>query len=74
MVIISTQNRQRYIEALVQGQQLNDWDAFCHLVVEATKTALVELLSVLATTTDTQTRNVPLFQDILNFLRRQDQA
>ncbi|WP_416668598.1 Fic family protein [Egbenema bharatensis] len=69
IIIISAQNRQRYIEALVQGQQLNQWDAFCELMIEATKTALVELLSVLATAAETQAKDAPFYQELLDFLQ-----
>jgi Fic family protein len=74
VVIISMQNRQRYIEALVQGQQLHQWSDFCDLIVEATTISLVEMLSVLATAADSTRKELPFFQDILDFLRRQGEG
>jgi len=69
VVIISNQNRQGYIEALVQGQQSNTWETFFDLIVEATETALVEILSVLATAANSQSKESPFYKDILDFLQ-----
>jgi Fic family protein len=73
VVIISTQNRQRYIETLVRGQTSNNWEAFFALIVEATEAALVELLSVLATAANNQSQELPLYRDILDFLQKQSE-
>jgi hypothetical protein len=43
IVIISNENRQRYIESLMQGQQLQNWEPFRDLVTEANQAALMEI-------------------------------
>jgi hypothetical protein len=49
IVVITHENSQACLEALVQGQQLEAWQPFEQLMVEATQTALVEMLGMLAT-------------------------
>jgi Fic family protein len=72
IAIISNENRQRYIEALIQGQQSANWNPFYDLIIDATQTALVEVLSVLATAGEIQTKEVPFYREILEFLRQQE--
>ncbi len=71
IVIIANQNRQRYIEALVQGQQFGAWAAFFDLIIAATERSLIELLSILATAGDSQNQGSPFYRDILDFLQTQ---
>lgn len=72
IVIISTQNRQQYIEGLVQGQQLDNWRAFNELVVAETRGSLIEMLGILATAADSQNKGLPFYQEILDFLQKHD--
>lgn len=73
IVVITNENRQAYIEALVQGQQLENWHPFEQLMVEVTQTALVEMLAVLATAADNQRKSWPFYREMVAFLQRQDQ-
>ncbi|MBD2459464.1 Fic family protein [Oscillatoria sp. FACHB-1407] len=70
IAIISNENRQRYIEALIQGQQSDNWEPFYALIIDATQTALVEVLGILATAGEIQNKDLPFYQEMLNFLRR----
>jgi Fic family protein len=70
IVVISNENRQRYIESLMQGQQLQNWEPFRDLVTEATQAALVEILGVLATAADAQSQALPFYQEMLKFLQK----
>jgi Fic family protein len=69
IVIIPNEQRQQYIEALVQGQQLGDWEGFYQLAIAATETALVDLLGVLATAATDAEPPLPFYQEMLDFLR-----
>jgi len=71
IAIISNENRQRYIEALVQGQQSDNWDAFHTLVLDSVQAALVEVLGILVTATEVQNKDLPFYQEILTFLQQQ---
>lgn len=69
IAIIADQNRQQYIEALMQGQQSEDWEPFYRLILDAVQTALVEVLSVLATAAEVQSQELPFYQEMLAFLQ-----
>ncbi|MDX2214841.1 MAG: Fic family protein [Oculatellaceae cyanobacterium bins.114] len=70
IAIISNENRQRYIEALIQGQQSDNWEPFYTLIIDATQAALVEVLGVLATAAEVQNKALPFYQEMLDFLRQ----
>lgn len=69
IAIITREQRQPYIEALVQGQQGENWEAFYQLVINATQTALVEILGILATAADNASKPLPFYQEMLVFLQ-----
>lgn len=71
IAIISNENRQRYIEALREGQQSDDWEPFYALMIDATQTALIEVLSILATAAEVQNKELPFYHEMLEFLRQQ---
>ncbi len=62
-----------YIETPVQGQRGENWQPFEQLAIEATQTALVELLGVLATAADSQGKSLPFYREMLEFLQQQGQ-
>jgi Fic family protein len=68
IVIITNENRQRYIENLVLGQQSQNWQPFYELVTAATETSLIEMLGVLTTATSGKDRGEQFYKDILDFL------
>lgn len=68
IVIITNENRQRYIENLVLGQQSQNWQPFYELVTAATETSLIEVLGVLTTATSGKDRGAQFYEDILDFL------
>lgn len=74
IAIIASELRQHYIETLVQGQQAEHWEPFYQLVIEATQTALVEMLGVLATAADNAAKPLPFYQEMLDFLQSQKTA
>ncbi|HEY9621553.1 MAG TPA: Fic family protein [Crinalium sp.] len=71
IAIISNENRQRYIEALVQGQQSDSWETFYALIIDATQAALIEVLGALATAAEVQNKELPLYREMLDFLQQQ---
>ncbi|MEO1592900.1 MAG: Fic family protein [Cyanobacteria bacterium J06632_22] len=69
IVVISNQQRQAYIEALVQAQQgQGDVLALLQLVVAAARDSLVETLSVLATSAGSRGQASPFYEAMLAFL------
>lgn len=72
VAIIGYDQRQRYIESLVQGQQTNHWQPFMHLVADATQQSLIDVLSVLATAADNRGKALPFYQALLKFLQTQN--
>lgn len=72
LAIIGYEQRQRYIESLIQGQQANNWQPFLHLVADATQQSFVEILSLLATAADNRGKALPFYQALLKFLQAQD--
>jgi Fic family protein len=73
IAVITRENRQRYIETLMQGQQSDDWEPLYALIIDAIQTSLVEVLGVLTTATEVQNKELPLYQVMLEFLQRQEQ-
>ncbi|HEY9662973.1 MAG TPA: Fic family protein [Allocoleopsis sp.] len=72
IAIISNQNRQRYIEALMQGQESGNWGSFYALLIDAIQTALIEILGVLATAAEAQNKDASFYQEMLEFLQQQE--
>ena len=72
IAIISNENRQRYIEALIQGQQSDHWEPLYTLIMDATQTALVEVLGVLATAGEIENKELPFYGEMLEFLQQQE--
>ena len=71
VVVIPNQHRAEYIEALVQAQQQDNLLAFQALLLEAAQQSLVEVLRVVVTATESQTKGQDFYEEILRFL---DQA
>ena len=71
VVVILNQHRAEYIEALVQAQQQDNLLAFQALLLEAAQQSLVEVLRVVVTATESQTKGQDFYEEILRFL---DQA
>ncbi len=71
VVVITNQQRAEYIEALVQAQQQDNVLAFQDLLLEAAQQSLVEVLRVVVTATESQTKGQDFYGEILRFL---DQA
>jgi Fic family protein len=71
VVVITNQQRAEYIEALVQAQQQDNVLAFQDLLLEAAQQSLVEVLRVVVTATESQTKAQDFYGEILRFL---DQA
>jgi Fic family protein len=71
VVVITNQQRAAYIEALVQAQQQDNLLAFQALLLEAAQQSLVEVLRVVITATESQTKGQDFYEEILRFL---DQA
>ncbi len=73
VVSISNQKREDYIVALSTAQQSqNDLTLLLALICEATRDALIETLSVVASATESKGKGGPFYQDIINFLAEND--
>ena len=72
VVVINNAWRAEYIDSLVQAQQQDSLVAFQELILEAAKDSLVEVLRVVVTATDSQSKGEEFYSEILVFLDKPD--
>ena len=71
IVIISNERRNDYINAIAYGQSNNDeLDNLIDLVLSATRSSLIETLSLIVTAADSRGKGKPFYEEIINFLDR----
>ena len=71
IVIISNERRNDYINAIAYGQSNNDeLDGLINLVLSATRSSLIETLSLIVTAADSQGKGEPFYKEIIDFLER----
>ena len=73
IVSISNQEREAYLEAIIQAQSSQD-DAteLLRLVCEATRRSLIEMLGAIASATESKGKGLPFYQDVVAFLSEND--
>ena len=69
VVVISNEQRARYIEALVEAQQQERLGAFQELMLETVKESLVEVLGVVVAATESHNKGKGFYGEILTFLK-----
>lgn len=68
VVVISNEQREAYIEALVETQQRKRLGLFQELMLEAVQESLVDVLRVVVTATESQNKGKDFYGKILTFL------
>jgi Fic family protein len=69
IVIISNSVRNDYINAVAYGQQnQDDINQLLTLILDATKSSLIETLRLLATAADSRGKGMPFYQEMIAFL------
>jgi Fic family protein len=69
IVIISNSVRNDYINAVAYGQQnQDDINQLLTLILDATKSSLIETLRLLATSADSRGKGMPFYQEMIAFL------
>jgi Fic family protein len=69
IAVISNQQRQVYIDALVYGQRSQDDTSYLlPLIMSAVRESLLETLSLVASAADSRSRGQPFYQELLAFL------
>ena len=69
IVIISNERRNDYINAIAYGQSNNDeLDNLIDLVLSATRSSLIETLSLIVTAADSPSKGQPIYEEIIEFL------
>jgi Fic family protein len=70
IVIISNSERNDYINSLAYGQSnQNDISQFLTIILDATKSSLVETLRLLATAADSRGKGMPFYEEMISFLK-----
>ena len=71
IVIISNERRNDYINAIAYGQSNNDEiNSLIDLVLSATRSSLIETLSLIITAADSRGKGEPFYKEMINFLER----
>jgi len=71
IVIISNSVRNDYINAVAYGQQnQDDINQLLTLILDATKSSLIETLRLLATAADSRGKGMPFYEEMITFLTR----
>lgn len=72
IAIIANQQRQAYIEALVQGQNSqDDIGPLLELVIRAVRESFVETLALVASAADSRSKGLPFYQELVTFLNHE---
>ena len=75
IVSISHQEREAYLEAIIQAQSLqDDVTELLRLICEATRRSLIEMLGAIASATESKGKGLPFYQDVVAFLSENDFA
>jgi Fic family protein len=71
IVIISNSVRKDYIDAIIHGQRnQNDISQLLTLVLNATKSSLIETLRLVATAADSRGKGMPFYEEMIAFLKQ----
>lgn len=74
IAIISNEQRQAYIEALMEGQKSpQNLTSLLTLICEAVRESLIETLSVVASASSSKGRGKPFYQEVIAFLAADSQ-
>lgn len=70
IVVISSQVRKAYIDAIVDAQQHgSDVSQLLNLIIDSAQDSLIETLQILATASDSRGRGAPFYKEMLAFLQ-----